>query len=95
MSYQCWHCFELFNQNELRECQDCGFDYCVNCIQDHDEKEEEEVISKCDYCGKLLHTNEPGNERFCNTCTLEKFYKLINSTPTNLLIAIAEIFSQV
>ena len=68
MSDQCWHCFELFNQNALQECQDCGFDYCLQCIQNHNEQEEEEIeeIYLCNECGQR---SKP-KEWLCPNCEL-------------------------
>ena len=68
MSDQCWKCFKLFHEDVLKECQDCGFDYCIQCIDNHNEEEEEEqeqqLILKCDKCGEFSRPDE----QYCDLC---------------------------
>lgn len=62
----CWECFENFQ--ELKECNQCGFDYCAEHLKNHEDCEfntkwndrgKEKDISIC-YC-----ENRFGNVRKC------------------------------
>ena len=44
----CWQCFE--NKSNTKECDECGFDYCLEC--NHTCSEEEKIGYLCHNCAK-------------------------------------------
>lgn len=73
----CWECFENFN--ELTECNQCGFDYCVDCIINHIDcqKITNTDLPECMACGLAYFPFGGDENQMCKSC-LELYCNICN-----------------